>query len=182
VSALSKRLGERKVDLGLSIQALADKATADNKPINKATIYKYLNDEAAQVPPEPMVRALAIAFEISEGEIRTLSRVPRGEREPWVPPEESARLSREQRIAIENLIKAIVRRPDEHEVTQPLAEVVELTASNDTPADVARKQQVGEDVPEPSGKSRGRATRPKKRKKDTPANAPAEHGSEDRPL
>jgi transcriptional regulator with XRE-family HTH domain len=182
VSALSERLGERKVELGLSIQALADKAGADGAPINKATIYKYLNDQAAKIPPEQMVRSLAAAFEISEAEIRRLSGVPEGEREPWSPPEESARLSREQRIALDNLIKAIVRRHEEPEVTKPLAEVVELAASNDTPEDMARTQQLSEDIRRPSGKSRGRATRPKKRKKDAPTNAPVEDRSEDHSL
>jgi transcriptional regulator with XRE-family HTH domain len=173
VSALSERLGERKIELGLSIQALANKARADGAPINKATIYKYLNDQAAKIPPEPMVHALALAFELSDGEIRTLANVPRGESEPWQPPAESARLSREQRIALDNLIKVIVRRPDEHEVTKPLAEVVELPASNDMPEELAKAQQVGEDRQRPRRKRRGGGSRPQARtKKEAPADAP----------
>jgi len=140
VGALSDRLWARKAELNLSIKTLAKQSRV---PIHRATIYKYLNDEGAKEPPEHTVRGLAAAFELSEKEIRDLLGMPSGDGGPWQPPEESARLSRDQREALDRLIKTIVGslRP----VTPPLSETIIDESHYKSSDQVASTPKVGED-------------------------------------
>jgi hypothetical protein len=142
VGALSERLYARQIELGDSIRTIVKRAQDAQVPLHKATVYKYLNDEGAKRPPEHTIRGLAAGFELSEGEIRRLLGMPSGEDGLWRPPEESARLSRDERDALDRLIKVIARS---HEiVTSALSDVVADEPGYDLSEGVAEARQVGE--------------------------------------
>ena len=127
-----------------SIYAIAKRATAAGHPIHPGTVAKYLKGEGAKEPPEHTIRALAAGFKVTVKEVRDNLGMPQGESGPWYPPEESARLNRDQRSALDLLIKAIARP-----VIEPLPasepEVSVAGTGNEVPSGVDAAQQVSED-------------------------------------
>jgi len=168
VGTFEKWLNDLKDDekraLG-SIYVIAKRATAAGHPIHPGTVAKYLKGEGAKEPPEHTIRALAAGFKVTEQEVRDNLGMPQGERGPWYPPEESARLNQDQRGALDLLIKAITRPvikllpADEHE-----GDVV--GTGNEVPPRVDTAQQVSED------KRRTRQARSKSARRRKPKDAP----------
>jgi hypothetical protein len=144
VGALAKRLWELKNASEDSIYVMQERAIKAKHPIHAATIAKYLQGKGAKRPPEHTIRGLAAAFnnKITAKEIRDLLGMPSGEDGMWQPPEESARLSWDQRRALDTLIKAIVKPIDA--VTEVKSSVVAGEPDNKVPEEVAATQQVGE--------------------------------------
>jgi hypothetical protein len=185
VGTFDKWLNDLKDDdkrmLG-SIYAIAKRATAAGHPIHPGTVAKYLKGEGAKEPPEHTIRALAAGFKVTEQEVRDNLGMPQGESGPWYPPEESARLNRDQRSALDLLIKAIARP-----VIEPLPagepEVSVAGTGNEVPPEVDAAQQVSEDRASRQRRSPGpgarRSTRKRKPKTDAP---PATSTAQDNPI
>lgn len=175
MGALSDRLWELKKEAG-SIDAIEKRAKAAGYPIDRATIDKYLRGKGAKRPPESSLRALAAGFKTTVQELRRYARMPEGEREPWVPPDESARLDRDQRNALDLLIKAIVRPVIKPLPTSELAVNI-AGMDNEVSPGLDEAQQVGED------KARTRQARSKsarrRKPKDVPKDASFPDKSED---
>ena len=176
MGALSDRLWELKKEAG-SIDAIEKRAKAAGYPIDRATIDKYLRGKGAKRPPESSLRALAAGFKTTVQELRRYARMPEGEREPWVPPEESARLDRDQRSALDLLIKAIVRPVIKPLPTSELAVNI-AGMDNEVSPGVDEAQQVGEDRQAPADQ-RGSGTRRRKRKDAPRDESPPSGKSED---
>lgn len=109
MSALSDALAEAKNSRAESIDAVQERARSAGFPLHRATIAKYLADGIAQRPSEQTIQGLAAGFLLRPQRIRELLDMPAGERGPWTPPDESVRLNREQRDALDQLIKAFTR-------------------------------------------------------------------------
>lgn len=175
MSALSNRLWELKPEAG-SIDAIEKRAKDAGYPIDRATIDKYLRGKGAKRPPESSLRALAAGFKTTLQELRRYARMPEGEREPWVPPEESARLNRDQRSALDLLIKAIVR-PVMKSLPASEPEVNLAGTGNEVPSGVDTAQHVGEDKPR-TRQARSKSAR-RRKPKDVPKDASPPDESED---
>jgi hypothetical protein len=180
VGALAKRLWELKDASEDSIYVMEDRAIKAKHPIHAATIAKYLQGKGAKHPPEKTIRGLVAAFDnkITAKEIRDLLGMPSGEDGMWQPPEESARLSRDERDVLDRLIKVIARS---HEiVTSALSDVVADESGHNLPDRVAEAEEVGEDgaSPEEAGGMGPRT----KRKKGTPQDAPPRSRRRDKPV
>lgn len=107
VTALSDRLADAKGND--SIDAIAERAAAEGHKIDRATVWRYVAGQHAKNPPDSVLRALAAGLGLDVRELRALAGKPAGELGKWTPPDESARLSQEQRNALNQLIKSIVR-------------------------------------------------------------------------
>lgn len=107
MTALSDRLADAKGND--SIDAIAERAAAAGHKIDRATVWRYIAGTHAKNPPDSVLRALAAGFGLDVRELRTLAGKPAGELGKWTPPDEAARLSQDQRRALDQLIKSIVR-------------------------------------------------------------------------
>lgn len=112
MTALSDRLADAKGDR--SIDSIVAQAEANGHTIDRSTVARYCGGGGAKNPPDAVLRALAAGLGLDVRELRTLAGKPAGELGPWTPPDESARLSRDQRKALDLLIKAIVNEGSEH--------------------------------------------------------------------
>lgn len=115
MTALSDRLNQARGDE--STDTIAERATRAGHPIDRSVVFRALNGEHAKQPRESTLQALAAGFNIPVQELRELAGRPPGEPEPWTPPAVSASLTRDQRAALDALIKAIV-----HTDANPAAE------------------------------------------------------------
>lgn len=115
VTALSELLvkarGDRNVD------KLIEDAEARGHVIDRGTIYRALAGDHSKRPREKTLTAFAEVFGLDVRKVREAADRPAGEREPWVPTPEAAQLSREQRSALNRLIKTIVQA---EQVAQPI--------------------------------------------------------------
>ncbi|WP_191563417.1 helix-turn-helix domain-containing protein [Janibacter melonis] len=110
MTALSARLAEAKGND--SIDAVVERAGRQGHAIDRATVSRYVAGNGAKNPPDRVLRALAAGLGLDVRELRTLAGKPAGELGPWTPPDEAARLSGDQRKALDQLIKSIVREAD----------------------------------------------------------------------
>lgn len=101
-SYLETAKGERSID------AVVAKASGAGHKIDRATVARYVSGQGAKNPPDTVLRALAAGLDLDVRDLRELAGKPRGEMGPYVPVDEAARLSEEQRRAIDMLIKSIV--------------------------------------------------------------------------
>jgi hypothetical protein len=107
VTALSQLLADSRGDLNIDAQVA--KARDAGHRINRATVYKALRGEHAKNPPDEMLKALAYVFGLDVRKVREAADRPPGELGPWEPTAEAGQLSQDQRDALNNLIKTIVR-------------------------------------------------------------------------
>lgn len=112
MTALSDRLADAKGND--SIDAIAERAAAAGHKIDRATVWRYVAGTHAKNPPDSVLRALAAGFGLDVRDLRTLAGKPAGELGKWTPPDEAARLSQDQRRALDQLIKSIVREEGGH--------------------------------------------------------------------
>lgn len=112
VSELTDRLIEARGDR--SVDSIVKRMEDAGCGVNRATVYRYLNGKVAKQPDEPTLQALSVGFGVGIRELRRLAGLPEGEPGEWTPPDEARRLNREQRDALDQLIRAIVRGSDSH--------------------------------------------------------------------
>lgn len=77
--------------------------------IDRSVVYAYLRGEHAKNPRQATLAALAAGFGVDVRTLRELAGKPAGELGPWTPTDESASLTRDQRDALDALIKVIVK-------------------------------------------------------------------------
>src|SRR5690348_2499981 len=106
MSALSDLLNE--VNGGkLSARKVARAAQAAGFSLNHDTAARYLRGDHGR-PDEVTLLALSKVLRIPLGRLRAAAALPAGETEPYRPPAESSRLSRRQRRAIDEIIRAML--------------------------------------------------------------------------
>jgi transcriptional regulator with XRE-family HTH domain len=109
VSALSELLNEANSGK-LSARSLARAAQAAGFTLNHDTAARYLRGDHGR-PDEVTLLALSKVLRIPLARLRAAAALPAGETEPYRPPAESSRLSRRQRRAIDEIIRAMLEAP-----------------------------------------------------------------------
>ncbi|MEH1498426.1 hypothetical protein [Cutibacterium avidum] len=135
MSKLTERLAEAKGDR--SIDDIARRATNLGHRLSRSTVAKYLRDEQGSRPPVSTIDALAAGFAVDARELRRLADMQSGELGKWTPPTESSALTREQRDALDSLIKSIVRQGGSSDDWQSEAEKSPLEESRRREATLA---------------------------------------------
>lgn len=108
MTALSDRLNEAKGGRGLD--AIVGIAERKGHKIDRSTFNRAFNGDHAKRPRDATLRAWAAGLDIDVNELRRLCDMPEGEMGLYTGPDESARLNRDQRKALDHLIKTIVAR------------------------------------------------------------------------
>ncbi len=103
---LLKAKGDRSVD---QLIAEAERHGSEINHTARSGIYKALKGEHAKSPRDSSLRLWARVFGLDVTRVREAADRPAGELGPWTPVEEAAQLDRDQRIALDQLIKTIVR-------------------------------------------------------------------------
>jgi len=116
---LNAAKGDSSVD---SLIAAAEKRGVEVSRTARANIYKALAGNHAKNPTDRVLNLWADVFRLNVQDLREAAGRPRGERGPWVPPDEANQLNEEQREALGALIKAIVRGGGEGEQTPAIDE------------------------------------------------------------
>lgn len=108
MTALSDYLTDNKGDR--TIDSIKAKAEAAGHGIDRATVSKYIAGKGAKNPPDSVLKALAAGMGLDVRHLRTLAGFPPGELETYKPPDYADRLNRDQRSALDELIRTIVER------------------------------------------------------------------------
>ncbi|MDK9627048.1 helix-turn-helix domain-containing protein [Propionibacterium freudenreichii] len=103
----TERLRNAKGDR--SIDDIAQAARKRGHRISRSTVAKYLQGRGRTFPADT-VEALAAGFGVDPRELRRLADRPAGDLGEWTPPAESASLTRDQRDALDQLIKTMTVR------------------------------------------------------------------------
>lgn len=140
VSELSRALRDAKLDR--SIDDIVATAAKRGHEIDRSVVSRYLAGEHAKRPREATLAALAAGFGLDVRVLRHLAGKPAGELGPYTPTDESASLTRDQRDALDVLIKAIVRggtqdgrRPEDQKTTPDAAASVTVLPAPESYAD-----------------------------------------------
>lgn len=107
MTALSDLLNAAKGDR--SVDRLIEAAEKRGHVVDRGTVFRALNGDHAKRPREETLSAFAAVFELDIRKVREAADRPAGELGPWVPTSEAAQLDRDQRTALDRLIKTIVR-------------------------------------------------------------------------
>ena len=94
----------------LSARSIARLAQRHGFTLNHDTVARYLRGDHGR-PDEDTLRAFAAALEIPLDRLRNAANLPATEVGPYVPPKEASRLSRRQRRAVDEIIRAMLE-PD----------------------------------------------------------------------
>ena len=110
MSALSDLLNQANTGR-LSARSLARSAQSAGFTLNHDTAARYLRGDHGR-PDEATLLALSKVLRIPLSKLRAAASLPVGETEPYHPPAESSRLSRRQRRAIDEIIRAMLESTD----------------------------------------------------------------------
>lgn len=114
VTALSNLLADAKGDR--SVDALIEQAEKAGHSVDRGTVYRALKGEHAKRPREETLASLAAVFGLDIRKVREAAARPSGERVPWTPPKEADQLDRNQRRAVEQMIKALIAETEQEQV------------------------------------------------------------------
>jgi transcriptional regulator with XRE-family HTH domain len=106
---------------GLSARSIARNAQSLGFTLNHDTAARYLRGDHGR-PDEVTLVALSQVLGISLARLRTASSLPADSTEPYTPPAEASRLTRRQRRAVDEMIRAMI------EPTSRRGEVADLAA------------------------------------------------------
>lgn len=109
MSALSEMLTEANGGR-MSARSLARSAQAAGYSLNHDTAARYLRGDHGR-PDETTLLALSKVLRIPLGRLRAAAALPSDSTEPYRPPAESSRLSRRQRRAVDEIIRAMLDQP-----------------------------------------------------------------------
>lgn len=93
--------------LGLSARAVARKAQERGHTINHDTAARYLRGDHG-TPDEATLVAFADVLDVPLRKLRTAANLPAESIDPYVPPPEASRLTRRQRRAVDEIIRAML--------------------------------------------------------------------------
>ena len=141
MSALSERLKDAKGTRGLDV--IVRLAEREGHQIDRSVVARYITGKHGR-PRDETILALAAGLGLDVRELRVLAGMPPGELEPYEPTPEAARLNREQRDALDRLIRAIVRsESDDEPAHQKSLEALEAAGS------IWLDRQTSEQEPDP---------------------------------
>jgi transcriptional regulator with XRE-family HTH domain len=126
VTALSELLGTSN-HAGLSARALARRAQELGHTLNHDTAARYLRGDHG-VPDEATLIAFAEVLGVPLRKLRAAADLPSETTTPYVPPAEASRLTRRQRRAVDEIIRAML------EPMPAGAAVTELAGRRNKPA------------------------------------------------
>jgi transcriptional regulator with XRE-family HTH domain len=92
----------------LSARAVARAAQERGYTLNHDTAARYLRGDHGR-PDEATLVALAEVLDVSLARLRTAAGLPSELTTPYVPPPEAARLNRRQRLAVDEIIRAMLQ-------------------------------------------------------------------------
>ena len=90
-----------------SARAIAREARERGHSLNHDTAARYLRGDHGK-PDETTLIALADVLEVPLATLRRAAGLPSESTEPYVPPVEASRLSRRQRLAVDEIIRAML--------------------------------------------------------------------------
>jgi transcriptional regulator with XRE-family HTH domain len=91
----------------LSARRLSRLARENGYTLNHDTAARYLRGDHGR-PDEPTLRALASVLDVELAALREAADLPFDQTEPYEPPAEASRLSRRQRRAVDEIIRAML--------------------------------------------------------------------------
>lgn len=106
MTALSDLLGAAN-DPQRSARAIAREARERGHSLNHDTAARYLRGDHGR-PDEATLIALAEVLNVPLARLRHAAGLPSELTEPYVPPAEASRLSRRQRLAVDEIIRAML--------------------------------------------------------------------------
>lgn len=106
MSALSEVLTAANTG-GLSARAVSRRAQEHGYSLNHDTAARYLRGDHGR-PDESTLLALAHVLDVSLASLRAAAGLPSEQTDPYVPPLEANRLSRRQRRAVDEIIRAML--------------------------------------------------------------------------
>jgi transcriptional regulator with XRE-family HTH domain len=106
MSALSELLSSAN-EKRLSARAVARLAQAAGHTLNHDTAARYLRGDHGK-PDESTLVALAEVFDVPLSALRDAAGLPSELTEPYQPPVEASRLTRRQRLAVDEIIRAML--------------------------------------------------------------------------
>lgn len=115
MSALSDLLVNANAE-GLSARSIARQAREAGYKINHDTAARYLRGDHGR-PDEETLLAFASVLPVRLNDLRAAAELPAEETEPYRPPAEASRLSRRQRRAVDEIIRAMLE-PAPQRVTE----------------------------------------------------------------
>lgn len=128
MSGLSEAITAANVQ-GLSGRAIARLAQEHGYTMNHDTAARYLRGDHG-TPDEATLVAFAEVLEVPLRKLRAAANLPSETTAPYVPPAEASRLSRRQRRAVDEVIRAMLEaRPE-----RGTAEVSELPGPRRAPS------------------------------------------------
>ncbi len=105
MSEFSEFLKKTMEEKGTNARQVSYTADRNGFSISYQTVYDYANDVTP--PGDKMMEALAAGLGVSEALLREVAGLPAAELGPWDPPDEAKSLTRAQRNALSDLIRAI---------------------------------------------------------------------------
>ena len=142
MSALSELL-QAENSKGLSARAISQTARELGFTLNHDTAARYLRGEHG-TPDESTLQAFATVLGVSLGKLRRAASLPADVTEPYRPPAEADRLSRRQRRAVDEVIRAMLQPPP---ASQPVTDLDTRRGRQPTRGKAARRGPA-----EPSGR------------------------------
>jgi transcriptional regulator with XRE-family HTH domain len=106
VKSLSELLQAANTE-GLSARSIARQAQALGYSLNHDTAARYLRGDHGR-PDEDTLLALASVLKLPLAPLRKAAQLPSEVTEPYRPPPEASRLSRRQRRAVDEIIRAML--------------------------------------------------------------------------
>jgi transcriptional regulator with XRE-family HTH domain len=134
MSALSELL-QAENSKGLSARAISQAAREQGFTLNHDTAARYLRGEHGK-PDESTLRAFSTVLGIPLGKLRRAASLPADVTEPYQPPAEADRLSRRQRRAVDEVIRAMLQAPP---ASQPVTDLDTRRGRQPTRAKAARR-------------------------------------------
>ena len=104
---------------GLSARTIARNARELGFTLNHDTAARYLRGNHGR-PDEATLQALSKVLKVPMTKLRAAAALPSEETEPYRPPAEASRLSRRQRRAVDEVIRAMVQPSP---ATKPVTEL-----------------------------------------------------------
>jgi transcriptional regulator with XRE-family HTH domain len=141
VSALSEVLVAANRS-GLSARGLARAARERGHSLNHDTAARYLRGDHG-VPDEATLVAFADVLAVPLRDLRAAADLPAETTEPYVPPAEASRLTRRQRRAVDEIIRAMLE-PAKGSAAKDVGDVRRLR-----PADAGDRRAARHGRPEP---------------------------------
>ncbi|HEX8079518.1 MAG TPA: hypothetical protein VF557_04875 [Jatrophihabitans sp.] len=134
MSALSELL-QAENSKSLSARAISQAARELGFTLNHDTAARYLRGEHGK-PDESTLRAFSAVLGVSLAKLRRAASLPADVTEPYQPPAEADRLSRRQRRAVDEVIRAMLQAPP---ASQPITDLATRRGKQPTRGKAARR-------------------------------------------